>query len=80
MKLPDIPKDLRDPRDHRQQREDAALADQYAPKGSVKHFMLSLGFMPNNEEDAKAIVARLIREREWLESFIEALPEPGSQL
>ncbi len=48
-----------------------ALADEFATPGSVKHFALRLGFMPNDEADAEAIIDRCLRERDWLEHQIE---------
>ncbi len=47
------------------------LADEFATPGTVKHFALRLGFMPCNEEDAEAILDRLIREKEWFEWQLE---------
>lgn len=52
-------------------RGDHARADEFATKGSVKHFLLRQGFMPNNEEDAEAILIRIIRELEWYETWVE---------
>lgn len=36
------------------------LADEFATKGSVKHFALRLGFMPHDEKDAEAILANIV--------------------
>ncbi len=43
------------------------LADQYAKRGSVKHFALRLGFMPHDEEDAEAILRNCVKNMEILE-------------
>jgi hypothetical protein len=68
----DIPKTLPDCRGVAEIAEDRRRADKYAAKGSVQHFALRLGFMPGNEEQAEGIIGRLIREREYLEDFIES--------
>jgi hypothetical protein len=54
----------RDPRTHEQITQDAQLADEYATPGTVKHFALRLGFMPHDEQDAEAILRRVVRETE----------------
>lgn len=49
------------------------LADEFAEKGTVKHFALRLGFMPYNEEQAEAILESCINEKELLETEKELL-------
>lgn len=67
----EIPTTLPDCRDAATIAEDHQRATQYAKPGSVQHFLLRQGFMPDNEQVAEAILTRLIREREWLENYIE---------
>ena len=62
------PGDLFDCRDSVLIDEDHLLANEFASKGSVQHFALRLGFMPHNEDDAEAILERVIREWEWYQS------------
>lgn len=40
-------------------------ADKVAPKGSVMHFAIRLGFLPLNEEMAEEIIERCILELEY---------------
>lgn len=40
------------------------MADEFAEKGTVKHFAMRQGFMPHNEEDAEAILLRYIADLE----------------
>lgn len=44
--------------------EQHRLADEFADKGTLKHFLLSHGFMPHDEKDAQAIILRIIEENE----------------
>jgi hypothetical protein len=44
--------------------ENAALADEFAAPGTVKHFALRLGFMPFDEAAAEAILRGAIEEVE----------------
>lgn len=64
------PKDLKDCRKEEAIEFDARTADRYAERGSVMHFALRLGFYPNDEEEAEAILHRLILEREYYETWI----------
>lgn len=52
----------KDPRSPMMQLEDAKRADEFAEKGSLKHYLLRKGFFPNNEADAEAILDRIIQE------------------
>lgn len=45
-----------------------SLANEFAKPGTVQHFALRLGFMPHNEQDAEAILHRIILENEWYQS------------
>lgn len=56
----------KDPRSPMMQLEDAARADEFAEKGSLKHYLLRKGFFPNNEADAEAILDRIIQEHSEL--------------
>lgn len=51
--------------------DDLKRADEFAPKGSVKHFALQLGFFPNNEEDAKAILKSCVEDAEKYQDLYE---------
>jgi len=53
-----------DPRRPEDIAEDQKRADQYAPKGSLMHCLLSRGFFPHNEAEAEAILDGIIRENE----------------
>lgn len=53
-----------DPRPPVQQIEDAARADEFAEKGTLKHYLLKRGFFPDNEEVAEAILDNIIRGNE----------------
>lgn len=64
------PKNLTDCRNEEAIAFDARTADRYAEKGSVMHFAMRLGFYPNTEEEAEAIIYRLILEREYYETWI----------
>ena len=44
------------------------LADKYANKGTVKHFVLRQGFMPHDEQDAEIILLNIIAEWEKYEN------------
>lgn len=44
-------------------------ADEFAKKGTVKHFMLRMGFMPDNEEKAEDLLRNIIKTEEDLQSF-----------
>ena len=57
---------LSDPRSPEQISKDQILASEYAKPGSVKAFCLRQGFMPHNEQDAEAILIRIIQEHEML--------------
>lgn len=57
-----------DPKSPGQITEDHQRADQYAKPGSVQHFMLRMGFMPDNEQVAEKILTSIIREWEALRS------------
>lgn len=74
-----IPRDLPDtlPLDFRA--ASLQLAREFAEPGTCKYLLLKMGFMPHNEEDALKLVERLIRERDYLEAFIELLPEPDDR-
>ena len=45
-----------------------SLADEFAVKGTVKHFAMRLGFMPHNEEDAEKLLESIIIEHENMEN------------
>ena len=62
---------LQDPRTDDQIAEDHNRADDFAAKGTVKHFMLRQGFMPSNEADAEEMLRNLIREGEHFRSLVE---------
>ncbi len=49
---------------------DAKTADKYAEPGTVEHFCYRLGFYPNNEESAEAIIRRIILEWHFYETWI----------
>jgi len=42
----------------------AAMADAYAHKGTLKHYLLKRGFMPHDEAEAEAILDGIIKENE----------------
>jgi hypothetical protein len=44
------------------------LAAEFAQPGTVMHFAFRLGYMPNDEADAEAIITRCLREGEWWEA------------
>jgi hypothetical protein len=46
--------------------ENQARADEFAQPGTLKHFLLRHGFMPDNEEVAEVILVGIIREWEEL--------------
>lgn len=39
----------------------------YTTVGSFKHFLLTMGFFPNNEDEARAMVRNIILENEHLQ-------------
>lgn len=51
---------------HAERNEDHRLAAEFSEKGTLKYFMLSEGFMPHDEEDAKAILRGIFKENEQL--------------
>jgi hypothetical protein len=51
---------------HADRNESRRLADEFAHPGTLKHFLLSRGFMPDDEKAAAAILDGLIRENERL--------------
>lgn len=59
------PADLVDGRSDEQKLEDRKAADSFAPPGTLKHFMLSMGFYAKDDETAAEILTRIILEREW---------------
>ncbi len=67
----EIPKNIPDCRCSGLLSDSLRLANEYATEGTVKHFALRMGFMPHNEEDAEAILKRIIDERDWLENELE---------
>lgn len=67
----DIPKTLPDCRLPEMIVEGHKLAKEFAEPGTVKHFALRMGFMPHNNEEAEAILKRIIEERDWLENELE---------
>lgn len=46
------------------------LAEEFATKGTVKHFMLRHGFMPHDEAEAEAILVGILKE--WEDLSLEA--------
>lgn len=44
--------------------DDKKLADDFAEKGTLMHFLIKRGFMPTSEKDAEAILENLIKEAE----------------
>lgn len=64
------PKDLQDCRKPEAIAFDAHTANKYADEGTVLHFALRLGFFPSTEEEAEAIIHRLILERDYYETFV----------
>jgi hypothetical protein len=58
----------KDPRSPMMQLEDAKRADEFAEKGTLKHYLLRKGFFPNNEADAEAILDRIIQEHGELQT------------
>ncbi len=61
-----IPQILFDPRTQYIIDEDLKLANEFADIGTVKHFVLKLGYCPNNEKHAEDILNRIILEHEYL--------------
>jgi hypothetical protein len=57
---------MNDPRTNELIAEDHQRSQQYATKGTIKQFMLSLGFFPHDEEDAKKLIKGIISENEEL--------------
>ncbi len=55
--------------------ENLALANEFAEPGTVKHFALRLGFMPDDEAKAEAILEQVIHEGEEYRDRLEALGE-----
>jgi hypothetical protein len=55
--------------------ENLKLANEFATPGTVKHFALRSGYMPHDEADAEAILARCLREGEWWEEQCQILQE-----
>ena len=47
--------------------ENAKLADEFAAKGTLKHYLLRKGFMPDNEQVAEKILDDIIEEWERLQ-------------
>jgi hypothetical protein len=52
----------KDPRKPMMQLEDAKRADEFAEKGTLKHYLLRKGYFPDNEQVAEAILDRIIQE------------------
>jgi len=44
--------------------ENEKLADEFAQKGTLKHYLLRKGFMPHDEKAAEAILDGIIEEWE----------------
>ncbi len=65
------PLNLKDCRDEKQIQEDSKLADEFASRGTVKHFLLRQGFMPYDEDAAEKILERCLLELDWYRSFGE---------
>lgn len=65
--------DSRDPRTAEQIEQDAALADEFAEPGTLKHYLLRKGFLPDDEAQAEAILDSIILENERLGEEIERL-------
>lgn len=49
------------------------IADEFAQKGTVKHFALRLGFLPRDEAGAEAILRSIVEENERRQLEIERL-------
>lgn len=56
------------------EKESAALAEEFAHKGTLKHYLLRKGYMPHDEADAERIMDHIIEERE-----LALKPEAGSE-
>lgn len=48
-----------------------ALANEFAEKGTLKYFLITRGFLPDNEKVAEAILDNIIKENEDLRWEIE---------
>ncbi len=53
--------------------ENLKLADEFAAPGTLKHFLLRMGFMPDNELVAEHILRNIIKEHGEMELQIERL-------
>jgi hypothetical protein len=51
--------------------QNLARADEFAKPGSLKHFMLRQGFMPDNEEVAEIMLINILKEWEELQHKLE---------
>lgn len=60
--------------------ESESLADEFATKGTLKHYMLRKGFLPHNEEQAEQMMDSIIEEKERLTEEIERLKSESRRL
>jgi len=65
-----LPKDLKECRNTEAIAFDFKTAEKYSDRGTVLHFALRLGFFPTTEEEAEALITRLLLEREFYETWI----------
>jgi hypothetical protein len=49
---------------HSYQQENEKLAEEFAQKGTLKHYLLRKGFLPHDEKAAEAILDGIIEEWE----------------
>jgi hypothetical protein len=54
------PKSPNDPRSPETITEDLARADEFAQRGTLKHYLLRRGFMPDDEEVAEKILDSIL--------------------
>lgn len=69
------PKELSDCRSMQMIVEDRKRADEFAEKGSVKHFALRIGYMPGTEKQAEDLLQRICHENEWYSTKLDQIAE-----
>lgn len=67
------PEKLPDWQTPKQEADSLKLADEFATPGTVAHFAFRLGFMAHNEEQAEAIIKRMLQECVWWQNEYEDL-------